>query len=233
MAFMPEAHTLLTVMAVVSLGRPARIIACRPTFCPWPAPMTLPIITSSTAISRRFASHLEYCCSTGQRPSFLAVSGASSLAWAGKTGLKPALINDSRITSAPRSLAGTSFREPPKAPTAVRTPLTMTAFDMILLPPSIGLISLMLFLQPGKTKSAQCFTNRPDSRRSIPQSGCYGKNELRGGALTFLRPHPYPQPPASDQNAKPARRFHTISVWAILIFQRLSSWIHCAAAHRR
>ena len=48
-ALSPEPHTLLRVKAGVSLGIPARIMACRAGFWPWPACRTLPMMTSSTA----------------------------------------------------------------------------------------------------------------------------------------------------------------------------------------
>ena len=47
-AFMPEPQTLLTVVAPTETGSPAPMAAWRATFCPRPAPTTLPRITSST-----------------------------------------------------------------------------------------------------------------------------------------------------------------------------------------
>ena len=47
-AFMPEPQTLLTVVAPTEAGSPAPMAAWRATFCPRPAPTTLPRITSST-----------------------------------------------------------------------------------------------------------------------------------------------------------------------------------------
>ena len=47
--FMPEAHTLLTVVAPTPSGMPARRIAWRAGACFTPAPMTQPISTSSMA----------------------------------------------------------------------------------------------------------------------------------------------------------------------------------------
>lgn len=72
-AFIPDAHTLLIVMAGVSLGMPARIIACLPGFWPWPAMSTLPIITSSTVMGMFPSGQFQYSCSTG----------ASPLSWSG------------------------------------------------------------------------------------------------------------------------------------------------------
>ena len=47
-AFMPDPQTLLTVVAPIEEGSPAPMATCRATFCPSPAPTTLPMITSST-----------------------------------------------------------------------------------------------------------------------------------------------------------------------------------------
>ena len=47
-ALSPEPQTLLTVVAPTAGGRPAPMAACRAIFCPSPAPITLPMITSST-----------------------------------------------------------------------------------------------------------------------------------------------------------------------------------------
>ena len=46
--FMPEPHSMFTVVAVTSTGMPAPIAACRATFCPFPAASTQPRKTSST-----------------------------------------------------------------------------------------------------------------------------------------------------------------------------------------
>ncbi len=46
-AFMPEPHTLLTVVAPVASGRPAPRAAWRAGAWPWPAGRTQPISTSS------------------------------------------------------------------------------------------------------------------------------------------------------------------------------------------
>src|SRR5258708_3939141 len=48
-AFMPEPHILLTVVAGVALSRPAPNAAWRAGAWPWPAPSTLPKIRSSTS----------------------------------------------------------------------------------------------------------------------------------------------------------------------------------------
>ena len=47
-ALSPEPHTLLTVNAAIESGSPAFSAACRAGFCPTPAWITLPKITSST-----------------------------------------------------------------------------------------------------------------------------------------------------------------------------------------
>ena len=52
---MPEPQTLLTVVAPTLTGRPAAMAAWRATFCPRPAPTTLPRITSSTWSTANFA----------------------------------------------------------------------------------------------------------------------------------------------------------------------------------
>ena len=44
----PEAHTLLIVSEVTSIGMPASIWACRDGICPWPACSTWPITTCCT-----------------------------------------------------------------------------------------------------------------------------------------------------------------------------------------
>ena len=47
-ALSPEPHTLLMVVALTPLGRPALRAACRAGACPAPAWMTWPMIASST-----------------------------------------------------------------------------------------------------------------------------------------------------------------------------------------
>src|SRR5258706_4305543 len=49
-AFMPEPHILLMVVAGVALSRPAASAACRAGAWPWPAWSTLPTIRSSTSL---------------------------------------------------------------------------------------------------------------------------------------------------------------------------------------
>ena len=49
-AFMPEPHTLLIVVAPVASGRPAPRMAWRAGAWPWPACSTLPISTSSMRV---------------------------------------------------------------------------------------------------------------------------------------------------------------------------------------
>ena len=48
MASRPEAHTLLSVVALAEVGSPAAIDACLAGACPTPAWITWPMITSST-----------------------------------------------------------------------------------------------------------------------------------------------------------------------------------------
>ena len=52
-AFIPDAHTLFTVTAPTRSGIPARRAAWRAGFCPRPALITFPMITSSTSLPWR------------------------------------------------------------------------------------------------------------------------------------------------------------------------------------
>src|SRR5205085_1891491 len=54
-AFNPEPHTLLTVIALTSGGRPPKIAAWRAGFCPKPAETTLPMMHSSTCAGSTWA----------------------------------------------------------------------------------------------------------------------------------------------------------------------------------
>ena len=86
-AFMPDPHTLLMVVAPVPSARPALRIAWRAGACPSPAGSTLPMITSSTAVTSTPA------CATAramaQAPRSTADSGASS-PWKAPMGVRVA-----------------------------------------------------------------------------------------------------------------------------------------------
>ena len=53
-AFIPEAHTLLTVVHGTLSGKPANLAACRAGAWPTPAWITLPIKTSFTKLGSKF-----------------------------------------------------------------------------------------------------------------------------------------------------------------------------------
>ena len=93
----------------------------------------LPMTSDLEDLAETYAAFdvLAHFSSMGERLTSLKVSGASSFAQAGISGLRPHFLSASRITSAPRSFAGTVFRDPPKEPTAVLAPLTITTFDIV------------------------------------------------------------------------------------------------------
>ena len=57
-AFKPEPQTLLMVNAAIVFGKPAASAACRAGACPTPAPITLPMMTSSTSTTETLAREM-------------------------------------------------------------------------------------------------------------------------------------------------------------------------------
>ena len=126
MAFNPDPQILLIVTAGVSLGSPARIMACRAVFWPCAACSTFPMMTSSMAIGVAWSSQEKAFFSSSIIPWSLSLSGALAFMASSAMGRKPAFFNTSFITTAPSSTTGTFIKAPPKFPMAVREPLTIT-----------------------------------------------------------------------------------------------------------
>lgn len=115
--FIPDAHTLFTVVAGVVFGRPAKISAWVDGACPWPACSTLPMYTSSIA-------------SFGI-PVFLVNKLWNNLSARMKDKILPALSTVSLITAAPSLAADTDANEPRNEPIGVLTALTMNTSFLV------------------------------------------------------------------------------------------------------
>eukprot|EP00964_Phaeocystis_antarctica_P130994 scaffold94867_cov63-Phaeocystis_antarctica.AAC.2 len=112
-AFMPDEHTLFTVVQITESGSSAALAACRAGACPMPADSALPI---------------QHCSTTDAGTP--ACGAACGWRWIGQAWWLEYQVRLTRfkqpvIAVAPSLAAGTDASEPPKPPMGVRAAATM------------------------------------------------------------------------------------------------------------